>query len=216
MSQPTPTPPQFADPKSAKAQAKAEKAYRKASRPWFKKKRFILLAVVVLIILIVVISTSGGGNSSSSSSSGGGSASGGGSSSGSAKAAGLNQPVKDGKFQFTVTGEDCTKSTLGNPPLTKKAQGTFCVVSVTVQNIGNQAQLLDASSQYAYDSAGHKFSADSSAAMYMGDTNTFLNQINPGNTVQGQIAYDVPTGTKLTKLELHDSPFSGGADVSLG
>jgi len=60
MSHPTPPAPQFADAKSAKAQAKGEKAYRKANRPWYKKKRFILLAAIAAIILIV-IATSGGG-----------------------------------------------------------------------------------------------------------------------------------------------------------
>ena len=50
MSQPIAPPPPFADPKSAKAQAKAEKAYRKASRPFYKKKRFILLAVIPAIL----------------------------------------------------------------------------------------------------------------------------------------------------------------------
>src|SRR3954468_18628018 len=107
MSQPTPSAsPQFADPKSAKAQAKAEKAYRKASRPFYKKKRFILLAIIVLIVIIVIATNSGGGSSPSSSS-----ASEGGSSSGGAKAAGLNQPVRDGRFQFTVTGVDCSQNT---------------------------------------------------------------------------------------------------------
>jgi hypothetical protein len=52
--------------------------------------------------------------------------------------------------------------------------------------------------------------------MYLGDANTFLNQLNPGSTVNGQIAYDVPVGTQLTKLELHDSPFSGGVTVNIG
>src|SRR3954465_3654676 len=95
MSQPTSPPPvEFADPKSAKAQAKAEKAYRKASRPFYKKKRFILLAVIALIVIIVVASNSGGDSDPSS-------AGGGGSSAGdSAKAVGLNQPVRDGKFEF--------------------------------------------------------------------------------------------------------------------
>lgn len=60
MSQSTPPAPQFADAKSAKAQAKGEKAYRQANRPWYKKKRFILLAAIAAIILIV-IATSGGG-----------------------------------------------------------------------------------------------------------------------------------------------------------
>src|SRR5947209_9714589 len=96
------TTPQFTDPKSAKAQAKAEKAYRKASRPFYKKKRFILLAVIVLIVIIVLATKSGGGSSSSSSASGG-------SSSGGTKTVGLNQAARDGKFEFTVSNVDCSK-----------------------------------------------------------------------------------------------------------
>jgi hypothetical protein len=215
MSQPIPpAPPEFADPKSAKAQAKAEKAYRKASRPFYKKKRFILLALIALIVVIVV-ATSGGGESGSSPSSAGGDSSSTGNGS-SENAVGLNQAARDGKFEFTVTGQDCSKNTIGEDPLSKTAQGTFCVVSLTVKNIGNKAQLLDASSQKALDAGGNEYSADSSAAMYLGDTNTFLNQLNPGSTVNGQIAYDVPVGTQLTELELHDSPFSGGVTVNIG
>lgn len=44
---------------SAKAQAAADKAYRKASRPWFKKKRFILPLILVAIILITNIANAG-------------------------------------------------------------------------------------------------------------------------------------------------------------
>ena len=47
----------------AKAQAKAAKAYAKAQRPWFKKKRFIGLGVLVLIV-IAIIANSGGGSKS--------------------------------------------------------------------------------------------------------------------------------------------------------
>ncbi|RNL49481.1 DUF4352 domain-containing protein [Arthrobacter oryzae] len=47
------------DVKGAKAQAAADKAYRKASRPWFKKKRFIFPLILVLIIIITVASNSG-------------------------------------------------------------------------------------------------------------------------------------------------------------
>ncbi|TLM81951.1 hypothetical protein FDW83_14570 [Pseudarthrobacter sp. NamE2] len=42
-----------------KAQAAAEKAYRKASRPWFKKKRFIIPLVFVLIMIISSIANGG-------------------------------------------------------------------------------------------------------------------------------------------------------------
>ena len=61
MSAPT-APPQSGDYRDAKAQAKAAKAYAKAQRPWFKKKRFILLIAVGLIASIYAM-TSGGGDS---------------------------------------------------------------------------------------------------------------------------------------------------------
>jgi ribosomal protein S1 len=50
-----------------KAQAKADKAYAKASRPWFKKKRF--WAIGVILIAVIAQSAGGGGGSESSSSS---------------------------------------------------------------------------------------------------------------------------------------------------
>jgi hypothetical protein len=211
MSQPTSPPAQFADPKSAKAQAKAEQAYRKASRPFYKKKRFILLAVIALIVIIVIASNSGGG-SGSSSSGGGGSSSG-----GSAKAVGLNQPARDGKFEFTAKGVDCSKTTLGAGPVSTQANGVFCLVSVHVQNIGDQAQTLDSLSQVAYDAQGKKFSTDTKAAFYLENAgDTLFNQLNPGSAVDGTLVYDVPAGTTLTKLELHDSAFSSGVSVNLG
>jgi hypothetical protein len=214
MSQPTSPPQQFTDPKSAKAQAKAEKAYQKASRPFYKKKRFILLAVVVLIVIIAIAANSGDAGSSSSSSS---SASGGGTSSSGAKTVGLNQAARDGKFEFTVTGVDCSQNTIGADPVSTKANGVFCVVSMTVQNIGNEAQTLVATNQYGYDAQGKKFSTDTKSEFYLPNQGGALfNQLNPGSSVTGQIVYDVPAGTKLTKLELHDSMLSGGVSVNLG
>lgn len=40
------------DATDARARAKADRAYNKAVRPWYKKKRFILPAVVVLIAIL--------------------------------------------------------------------------------------------------------------------------------------------------------------------
>jgi hypothetical protein len=46
------------DPREARARAKAGKAYRRAQRPWYKKKRYI--APLVLVVLFVVIGIAGG------------------------------------------------------------------------------------------------------------------------------------------------------------
>ncbi|AGZ46601.1 DUF4352 domain-containing protein [Actinoplanes friuliensis] len=129
---------------------------------------------------------------------------------------GLGDPVRDGKFQFTVTKLDCSKSKVGSQYLNKKAQGKFCLVSVTVKNIGKEAQLFSGSSQKALDAEGTEYSNDGAAEIYANeDSATFLNEINPGNSSKGKLIFDVPKTTKLTTLELHDSPFSGGVKVSL-
>jgi hypothetical protein len=50
--------------RDGKAQAAADKAYRKASRPWFKKKRFLFPLIIVVIMIISSISNAGKGDSS--------------------------------------------------------------------------------------------------------------------------------------------------------
>lgn len=134
-----------------------------------------------------------------------------------AKAApGIGDAVRDRKFEFVVTKVDCSKSKVGSQYLNKKAQGKFCMISVNVKNIGKEAQMFDGSSQKATDAKGTEFSNDGAAEMYANeDTSTFLNEINPGNSSKGHLVFDVPKSTKLTGLELHDSPFSGGVKVSL-
>ena len=52
-------------PQDAKARARAEKAYRKAQRPFYKKKRFIFPALFLLLIVIIVASSGGGSKTTS-------------------------------------------------------------------------------------------------------------------------------------------------------
>jgi len=125
----------------------------------------------------------------------------------------MNKPARDGKFEFTVTKLECGKPSVGTA-LVEKAQGEFCIIDVTVKNIGTEAQSFDGSSQKAYDAAGTQFSNDNVAEIALGgDTNTFLEQINPGNQVKGRLVYDVPKGTTIAAIELHDSFLSAGVKI---
>jgi hypothetical protein len=89
----------------------------------------------------------------------------------------------------------------------------------SVTNIGSQPQTLDDSSQYVYDASDRRYDASTSADMDLnsagGSDSVFFNDINPGNTVKGELAFDMPTGVKAVKAELHDSAFSGGVTVKL-
>jgi len=133
------------------------------------------------------------------------------------KTPGIGDPVRDGKFEFTVSKMDCSKKKVGDQYLSTTAQGKFCLVTVTVKNIGDEAQLLDSSSQKALDAKGTTYDADGTAAMYVNkNAETFLNNINPGNQVKGVIPFDVPKSVTVTALELHDSSFSEGVTVKVG
>ncbi|MGW3859345.1 DUF4352 domain-containing protein [Micromonospora arida] len=134
-----------------------------------------------------------------------------------AKIAKIGQPARDGKFEFTVKSSKCGVAKIGSDMLGQKAQGQFCLVTVNVKNIGKEAQMFDGSSQKAYAADGTEYSADTGAAIYANkNAETFLNDINPGNQVNGVVVFDIPKNVKITKLELHDSMFSGGVDVTLG
>ncbi|MDG4830456.1 DUF4352 domain-containing protein [Solwaraspora sp. WMMD1047] len=132
------------------------------------------------------------------------------------KPATIGDQVRDGKFEFTVKSIKCGVNKIGSDLLGERAQGQFCLVTVHVKNIGKEAQYFDDSSQRAYDANDVEYSTDSGAAIYANeDAATFLNEINPGNQVTGVLVFDIPKKVKLTRLELHDSPFSGGVTVTL-
>jgi hypothetical protein len=131
-------------------------------------------------------------------------------------AAGIGTAVRDGKFEFTVTSVEPGVARVGDDILGVDAQGQFVLVHVTVTNIGDRAQMFDASSQKMFDAQGREHSADSTAGIYLGDANSFLNDINPGNSIQGVVIFDVPADAVPTSIELHDSFLSGGTTVALG
>ncbi|WP_199542960.1 DUF4352 domain-containing protein [Prauserella sp. PE36] len=129
--------------------------------------------------------------------------------------AGLNTPVRDGKFEFTVSKLDCGETEIGGQYPGKTAQGQFCFVWISVENIGSEPQTLFGANQKLFDAQGREFSPDTEAALYLDSPRTLWEEINPGNRVDGVVVFDIPDGTEPSRLELHDSAFSGGASVRL-
>ncbi|MFG2243741.1 DUF4352 domain-containing protein [Spirillospora sp. NPDC048823] len=130
---------------------------------------------------------------------------------------GIGREYRDGKFAFTVTKVKKGVKKVGNEYFGDKAQGQFVIISVTVKNIGDNARTFTHHNQTLLDTKDRKFEADPEASLWTNqDGKSFLQQINPGNSVKGQLIYDVPRGVKLKAIELHDSMFSGGVTVPLG
>ncbi len=128
---------------------------------------------------------------------------------------GLKTPVTDGDFQFTVKGIECGKKSVGTADFGKKAQGEYCFVNLSVKNVGNKAGTFFGDNQKVFNAQGQEYAADTEAAIYVDDSKSFLEDINPGNTLTGLIIFDVPKGTSPVKIELHSTLFSKGVTVDL-
>jgi hypothetical protein len=91
------------------------------------------------------------------------------------------------------------------------AQGEFINVHMTVQNIGDRSQTFFATNQ-KLTAAGRQYEADDMVSVWTSSANV---EINPGNSIDAVASFDVPPGTVPDVLEVHDSMFSGGAEISL-
>ena len=172
----------------------------KPSRPWYR--RSVLMVVLAALVIVVIAGAVGGGGSKSTTA---------------ARVAKVGTPVRDGRFEFTVTGVKSGVPSVGDQYLGKQAQGQFVLVTVQVRNIGDKAQTVFGSDQHIYDASGRRFDADTAAGISTNGASSqvFDAPINPGNSVSGTLVFDVPTDTTPTTIELHDSVFSGGTRVAL-
>jgi len=129
---------------------------------------------------------------------------------------GLNQAVRDGKFEFVVRSISCGHESLANGWLHAQAQGQYCVIEMSVANIGTEAQRFADGLQKAYGPEGNLYAADTGAGVVAnGNGDAIWNVVNPGNAITAKVVYDLPAGATLATIELHDSGFSRGVKVQL-
>lgn len=193
----------------------APQAGKKKKWPW-------ILGAFVVLLIIILAATSGGGSeeADTTADSGASTATGQGDPGGvdgEDAAAGLNTPVRDGKFEFVVTGVEPGLTSVGdNPYLTEEAQGQFVVVTMTVKNTSDQPQSFSPTGQKLFDAENRSFEPDTTAQIALGGSDIPVwDNINPGNAVTVKLVYDMPAGATPASIELHDSMFSGGASVNL-
>jgi hypothetical protein len=132
--------------------------------------------------------------------------------------AGIGTAVQDGKFEFVVEDVKTGVTSIGGEYLSTEAQGEYTVVTMTVENIGDEPQTFFDSNIKGVDSQGREIAADSEAGIYANTDdagNSLIEEINPGNSMTVKVVFDLAAGETLKALELHDSAFSGGVEVSL-
>jgi hypothetical protein len=125
----------------------------------------------------------------------------------------VGEPVRDGNFEFVVAGIERAPVVAdpGFPDLQKSAQGEYVLVKMTVTNVSAEPQTFFASFNKLSDGTT-EFRSDDEAWIYLGNT---LADLNPGDTIDTAVVFDVPVGTDPESIELHDGPFSEGVTVGL-
>jgi hypothetical protein len=125
---------------------------------------------------------------------------------------GPGEPVRDGTFEFTVQGFQCGQSELVEDGRSVRPEGQFCVVRLRVQNLADGAKTYFSNYQVGLAADGATFDSDLAATTLLvvgrGEQNS--TNIEPGASITTTVVYDIPTGTTLAALELHDSPYSTG------
>jgi Domain of unknown function (DUF4352) len=128
--------------------------------------------------------------------------------------AGIGQEVRDGNFRFVVKSVDVSK-TASDPSIQFEIvpkQGEFVNVHLTVSNVGDRPQSFFAYNQTLRIGA-NQFSSNNEATMWKQGMTA---EVNPGNSIQAVVSFDVPPGTSTDGvLTVHGSLSSGGAKIRL-
>jgi hypothetical protein len=118
----------------------------------------------------------------------------------------------DGGLTFAVTNVETAPSVkYQDAPVVKTAQGEFLIVHMTVLNSGAEHTTFLGTLQ-KLKAGGSTYSIDDEATSYLDGA---VADLNPGDTKDVAIAFDVPPGTTPDAIELHGDPISSGVDVPL-
>jgi hypothetical protein len=167
---------------------------RRRRRHWYTRKR--LLVPLGLLAVIVLLANRDGSTPPP------------------ARGAQIGAAVRDGNLEFVVTGIRCGVPEVGSGLLTRTAKGQYCLADVRVRNVKDSTRILFESYEKLVDSAGDKHSAAISMRVIY-PNQTLWDKIAPGEQVRGTMVFDIPSGTRAERLELHDSIASGGVTVRL-
>ena len=130
----------------------------------------------------------------------------------------LNQPVRDGEFEFVVSDVGPVPEPWYGPHPPPPPGGEWIIATMTVRNVGIKPQSFSVRNQKLIDSAGRQYGPDMSAAVALNPAfMVSVNDVNPGFAIGTlKVPFGVPIGTQAAAIEVHDSAFSGGARVGLG
>ena len=117
---------------------------------------------------------------------------------------GLGEAVEHGNWEITVVAlhRDVPTAELDSV-LAEEPSGQWVTVEITATNTTSGPQFFDGSSQVLMDADGSMYSSDALASDGLG----LFEEANPGSTVSGRLAYDVPTDLEIDHMLVNGETF---------
>jgi hypothetical protein len=122
----------------------------------------------------------------------------------------LGSEVRDGRLAFVVSKVGPPEHWFGQPPA-----GEWIMAEVSVRNVGDGPQAFSVGNVALVDSEGREY-APTVPPSFAGHVGAFMVDLNPGFDTSAQVMFDVPPGTAVSQVELHDVASSAGARVAVG
>ena len=129
-------------------------------------------------------------------------------------APGIGAPARDGTLEFTVRSVRCGVEQVGDV-VQKNAAGQYCIVELTVRNVGDAPQAFYNTNQEAHSADGTRYEPDWEATYDASGDQQADEAINPGNEIDAVVVYDIPKDAKIQTLTLHDSAMSSGVVIRI-
>lgn len=109
----------------------------------------------------------------------------------------MNEPFTIGDFKYTINRVD-NMDYVGSQYNLHKADGTFAIISITVENTGKTASSISSGDFKIIDSQGREYTSDMKAIIDYGvmmyQDNIFTKELQPGIATDGYVIFDVPPG----------------------
>lgn len=118
---------------------------------------------------------------------------------------GIGEEIIVGDVHFTVNETSTAQNVGGEYGV--DAQSQFLILNVTIQNEKNEAVTVD-SSFFKLLSGERTYDSDGTAAIYANDdASFFLESVNPGVALTGNVVFDVPADLENMQLQVQTGFF---------
>lgn len=118
----------------------------------------------------------------------------------------MGKSIKVDNFEYVITAanEDTIIKSNNQFIDNKETEGKFAIIDYSVKNLDSKSRMVDSNLFQIKDKKGNKYDpmVDSDLFVILGDSNLFMEEVNPGLSRKGKIVFELPSDITDYSLEV--------------